>query len=278
MRLELENLAFGYGDRTIGEGVDLSLREGEIVALLGANGAGKTTLFKTVLGLLAARGGEIRLDGRPLSAWSRRERAMRIAYVPQAHAALFPFTVRDVVLMGRAARLPLFATPGRRDVETAMRMLSGLGMAHLAGRPYTEISGGERQMTLIARALAQEPAILVMDEPTASLDYGNQMRVLSHIRRLTARGLSIVLSTHNPDHAFLIADRVALLHEARLAALGAPEDVLTPRALKQLYDIDVVIGSVAGSPARLCAPRLDGQSGFPSRIAEKQRDGPVRSS
>jgi iron complex transport system ATP-binding protein len=256
MKLDLHGLSFGYGARTIGEAVTLSLVEGEVLALLGPNGAGKTTLFKTILGLLPLKTGEITLDGKPLSGWSRRERARRIAYVPQAHAALFPFTVRDVVLMGRAAHLTPFAMPGQGDVEIAMAALSSLGMEALAERAYTEISGGERQMVLIARALAQSPSILVMDEPTASLDYGNQMRLLAHVKQLAERGLSIILSTHNPDHAFLAADRVALLHEARLIALGPPPEVLTPDAMKQLYDIDVVIGSVAGSDARLCAPRL----------------------
>lgn len=257
MRLGLQRLAFGYGENTVGEDVTLSLVEGEVLALLGPNGAGKTTLFKTVLGLLPLKSGEITLDGKPLSGWSRRERARRIAYVPQAHAALFPFTVFDVVLMGRAAHLPPFAMPGPVDRAAATEALSGLGMSHLAERPYTEISGGERQMVLIARALAQSPSILVMDEPTASLDYGNQMRLLAHIRKLSRRGLSIILSTHNPDHAFLVADRVALLHAARLIALGPPAEILTSDAMKQLYGIDVVIGSVAGSDARLCAPLLE---------------------
>lgn len=257
MRLDLSRLSFGYGTGTVGEDVTLSLAEGEVLALLGPNGAGKTTLFKTVLGLLPLKAGEIMLDGKPLFGWSRRERARRIAYVPQAHAALFPFTVFDVVLMGRAAHLPPFAMPGTADRAAAEEALSSLGMDHLAKRPYTEISGGERQMILIARALAQSPSILVMDEPTSSLDYGNQMRLLAHIRRLSQRGLSIILSTHNPDHAFLVADRVALLHEARLIALGAPAEVLTSETMKRLYGIDVVIGSVAGSDARFCAPLLD---------------------
>ncbi len=254
MTLEIRGLAFGYGEHTVGADISLSLATGEVLALLGPNGAGKTTLFKTVLGLLPVKAGDILLDCKPLSAWSRRQRAKRIAYVPQAHAALFPFTVLEVVLMGRAPHLAPFSLPGSRDRRIAMEALAGLGVAHLAMRPYTEISGGERQMALIARALTQEPSILVMDEPTSNLDYGNQIRVLSLIRSLAERGLSVVLSTHNPDHAFLVADRVALLHASKLIALGSPRDVLTPATLKQLYDIDVVIGSVDGSKARLCAP------------------------
>ncbi|HEV7306577.1 ABC transporter ATP-binding protein [Ensifer sp.] len=255
MTLDIRDLAFGYGQRTVGAGISLSLAAGEVLGLLGPNGAGKTTLFKTVLGLLPAKAGNVLLDGKPLSAWPRRERAKRIAYVPQAHAALFPFTALEVVLMGRAPHLQPFASPGHRDRRIAWDALASLGMEHLAQRAYTEISGGERQIVLIARALAQEPSILVMDEPTANLDYGNQMRVLSHIRALAGRGLSIVLSTHNPDHAFQVADRVALLHAATIIALGRPAEVLTSAALHQLYNIDVVVGSIEGSSARLCAPR-----------------------
>lgn len=255
MILTVKTLAFGYRDREIGHGVDLSLQGGEVLALLGPNGAGKTTLFKTMLGLLPVKAGEVLLDGRPLSGWSRRERALRIAYVPQAHAAPFPFTVRDLVLMGRAAHLSAFALPGAHDRAIAEAALENLGIAKLADTPSTEISGGERQLALIARALAQEARIVVMDEPTASLDYGNQMRLLAHIRRLAADGLAIVLSTHNPDHALQAADRVALLKDGELTALGATRETLTPNALKTLYGIEVVIGSVPGSDAFVCAPR-----------------------
>ncbi|WP_312367699.1 ABC transporter ATP-binding protein [Ensifer sp.] len=255
MRLDVDQIAFGYGGRLVGQDISFTLEENEVLVLFGPNGAGKTTLFKTLLGLVPLRAGTIRLDGRPIGAWSGRERASRIAYVPQAHAALFPFTVEDLVLMGRAPHVGLFATPGRRDREVAAATLERLGIGHLASRAYTEISGGERQIALIARALAQEPSTLVMDEPTASLDYGHQMRVLDRVRELAGEGVSIVLSTHNPDHAFRVADRVALVFQSRIAALGPPEAVLTADALKQLYDIDVVIGTLAGSDARLCAPR-----------------------
>jgi iron complex transport system ATP-binding protein len=257
MMLDLHALSFGYSQLTIGSDVTLTVAKGEVLALLGANGAGKTTLFKTVLGLLPVQAGDVLLDGKPLSRWTRRERAKRIAYVPQAHAALFPFSVLDVVLMGRTAHLAPFAAPGWHDRDVATEALESLGIADLEGRPYTEISGGERQLALIARALAQQPEILVMDEPTANLDYGNQMRLLSHIRQLAARGISVILSTHNPDHVFMVADRVALLHEGKLVGLGSTKVVLTPEALKQLYDIDVVIGSIEGSAARLCAPRIN---------------------
>lgn len=255
--LELRNLSFGYQTRTIGHGVTLTLGRGDVLALLGPNGAGKTTLFKTMLGLLKPQVGEVLVEGISLDRLTAVERAKRFGYVPQAHAALFPFSVRDVVLMGRAARVAPFAVPSSTDRDIAMTALERLDMAHMAERPYTEISGGERQMVLIARALAQEPKILVMDEPTASLDYGNQMRVLSHVRRLAADGMAIVLSTHNPDHVFMVATRVALLHQGGMVGLGAPAEVLTPARVKQLYDIDVVMGMLPGSRFQVCSPRLD---------------------
>ncbi|TCL74831.1 ABC transporter ATP-binding protein [Rhizobium sp. BK251] len=274
MKLSVENLDFGYGGTAIGRNVSFGLAGGEVLCLLGPNGAGKTTLFKTVLGLIPAQGGRVTLDGNAIGALSNRERAQCMGYVPQAHAALFPFSVRDIVLMGRAARLSALEAPGARDHEAAQTALAALGVAELAERPYTEISGGERQIVLIARALAQEPQLLVMDEPTASLDYGNQMRVLAHIRRLAERGIAVIISTHNPDHAFLCADHVALLHDGRMEAFGAPEEVLTTAALKKLYDIDVVIGTVDGSSAKVCAPILGENLKTAARKQEIAHDGP----
>jgi iron complex transport system ATP-binding protein len=169
------------------------------VMALGPNGCGKTTLFRTILGLLPRQGGSVRLDGHDLATLSRRDVAQRIGYVPQAQAGYFPFTVREMVLMGRTAHLSLFATPSPRDDAVAERMLDTLGMLHLADHRYTEISGGERQLALIARALTQEPKLLVMDEPTANLDFGNQLLVLDRIGTLARQGMAIILSTHDPD-------------------------------------------------------------------------------
>jgi iron complex transport system ATP-binding protein len=179
-----------------------------------------------------------------------------MAYVPQAHAAFFPFTVRDVVLMGRTSRIGLFATPSAHDKVAADSALETLGIAALADRIYTQISGGERQLTLIARALAQEPRILVMDEPTASLDFGNQVRVLEQVRTLARAGIGIVLSTHDPDHAFLCADRVALLHDGAVVRLGPPETEITPESLHLLYRVDVAVIPVPGRGVRICVPSL----------------------
>ncbi len=175
MKLVTCGLAFGYAGEPVGRDVDLALEGGEVLCLLGPNGSGKTTLFKTLLGLLKVQAGEITLDSVPLADWSRRRLAQVMAYVPQAAAGYFPFTVLETVLMGRTARLGLFATPSRRDRLVAEAALAAVGIEHLENHIFTRLSGGQRQLTLIARALAQEPRILVMDEPTASLDFGNQI-------------------------------------------------------------------------------------------------------
>lgn len=251
------DLAFGYGTRTVGSGVSFSLGAGEVLCLLGPNGGGKTTLFKTLLGLLPAKAGRVTLDGGDLAKASRKEIARDIAYVPQAHAAFFPFSVREVVAMGRASRLGPFSAPGAADDAAVAAALATLGIQHLAEAIYTEISGGERQLALIARALAGAPRLLVMDEPTASLDFGNQARVLGQVRRLAKAGIAVILSTHDPDHALLCADRVAALHGGTLVAYGPPAQTITPALLRLIYGIDVVVATLPGLDAPVCAPVLD---------------------
>jgi len=258
MTLAAEQLGFGYRGRLVGSGVSLDIRNGEVLCLLGPNGGGKTTLMKTLLGLLPPIAGRVRLDGRDIAEMSRRELARIIGYVPQAHLAFFPFTVSDVVLMGRNAHIGLFAAPSRADRVVAERALATLGVAHLGERVYTEISGGERQLVLIARALAQEPRILIMDEPTASLDFGNQLRVLQQIAALARSGIAVVFSTHDPDHVFLCGDRVALLHDGGMEAVGAPEAVVTAEALKRLYGVEVQVVELPDHETRTCVPSVHG--------------------
>lgn len=254
MLLRVEELTFGYTGRAVGSEVSFALDAGEVLCLLGPNGGGKTTLFKTLLGLLPARSGRVRLGGSELPRLSRAEIARTVAFVPQAHAAFFPFTVREIVVMGRASRVGPFAAPGPSDEAAADRSLAALGIGHLTGKVYTEISGGERQLVLIARALSGEPRLLIMDEPTASLDFGNQARVLGQIRTLTRSGIAVLFSTHDPDHALLYADRVLALHGGRLVADGPPGATVTPALLRTLYGIDVVMVPVPGHPAPVCRP------------------------
>ena len=256
--LSAHALGFGYGAKAVGRGVDLEVRPREVLCLLGPNGSGKTTLFKTMLGLLPAQAGEVRLDGAPLAGLARPEIARRVAYVPQAHAAHFPFTVIDMVVMGRTAHLGLFASPSQDDRRRARAALATLGIADLAEAEYTRISGGQRQLALIARSLAQEAPAIVMDEPTASLDFGNQVVVLAEIKRLAAQGLAIVLSTHDPDHAFSIGNRVALLDGGRLIAQGDPHDVLTAERLQAVYRVSVVVEQLSQGQT-VCAPDYGAQ-------------------
>ena len=246
-------LAFGYRGKPVGRDVDLEVRAGEVVCLLGPNGSGKTTLFKTMLGLLPPQGGEVRLGGRPIGALARNAIARSVAYVPQAQAAHFPFRVADMVVMGRTAHMGPFAAPSREDQAKAGAALEALGIGALADAEYTRVSGGQRQLVLVARALAQDAPAIVMDEPTASLDFGNQVVVLSEVRRLAARGLAVLLSTHDPDHAFSIGHRVALLDAGRLVAHGPPDAVLTPERLHAVYGVRVAVERLPQGQT-VCAP------------------------
>jgi iron complex transport system ATP-binding protein len=253
--LEARNVAIGYGGNVVARDIDVSLRAGEVVCLLGPNGSGKTTLFKTLLGLIVRLGGTIAIAGRPIESWRPGQLALCQAYVPQANVAVFPYRVIDMVLMGRTARLGVFSAPSAADRDRAWNTLELLGIAHLAEREYTRISGGQRQLTLIARALAQEAPSIVMDEPTASLDFGNQALVLREVARLARSGLGIVLSTHHPDHAFAIATRVLLLHDGRVIADGPPREVLTRQRLEQVYGVAVSVDTLADGRIS-CVPLL----------------------
>jgi iron complex transport system ATP-binding protein len=253
MRLSARHLDIGYRNHVVGRDISLDLDPGEVLCLLGPNGAGKTTLFRTLLGLQRPLGGAVLVDDVPIGRLRPVEIAQRMAYVPQAHVTEFSFTVLDVVLMGRTARLRPFASPGASDERVAREKLGELGIAELADADYTRISGGQRQLALIARALAQGAPILVLDEPTASLDFGNQTMVLGRIRALASAGYGIVLSTHDPDHALLVASRVAVIADGGLRAIGAPENVVTAATLSAIYRTDVLVEETA-SGRRVCVP------------------------
>ena len=250
--LEARGLAVGHRGRVVGRDFDVSLAGGEVLALLGPNGGGKTTLLRTLLGLLPPLAGDLRLDGKPLGRLSARERARLMAYVPQVHAGAFAFTVEEVVLMGRSAHGDLLSRPGARDRAVAAAATERLGIAHLAGRPYTEISGGERQLALIARALAQEPRVVILDEPTASLDFGNQGKVTREMQALAAGGLGVIFSTHDPNHALRHADRALLIRDGVRLAHGPVGEVITRAMLAALYG--AAIHEIVGADGRAFLP------------------------
>ena len=256
-RLAVEDLSYGYPGRTVGHDIGFTVGTGEVLCVLGRNGEGKSTLFRTILGLLPPRAGVVQVDGEPISGWSPRRRAQAFGYVPQNSGGAFPFTIADLVLMGRTAHRGVFAAPSGADRRAAEEAIAALGIEHLAQREWLRVSGGERQLALVARALAQEPLILVLDEPTASLDFGNQVRVLDAVRSLAERrGLSVLVSTHHPEQAFACADRVAVLAGGALLQIGAPADVITRETLRACYSVDVVVLPVADDRYRVCVPSL----------------------
>jgi ABC-type cobalamin/Fe3+-siderophores transport system ATPase subunit len=260
-RLVVESLSFRYASRTgdvrVFENVSLSLASGEVTVLLGPNGTGKSTLLKCMAGLLRPQQGRVLLDGVDVATIRPARLARRVGYVPQSNISTFPFRVRDVVVMGRAPHLNTLESPSARDVEIASGTMEQTGITHLADRSCHEISAGEWQMVLLARALAQQPDVLLLDEPTAHLDIGNQARILNAVRRLSRQGFTIVMASHAPDHAFMAGNRVAILKDRQLLALGCPDDVITPETLRRVYGVEVQVAdlySLAGR--RVCVPVL----------------------
>ncbi|AME04255.1 ABC transporter ATP-binding protein [Selenomonas sp. oral taxon 136] len=255
MLLELKSVSCGYGEKAIFQDISFSVARGETLCLLGPNGVGKTTLFKTILGLLPPMAGEILLSGENISAWTVEERARRIAYVPQMHTPPFPFTVHDVVVMGRAAHISSFGIPGKKDRRIADDAIEMLGIGHLAQKIYTKISGGERQIVLLARAIAQQPQLLCMDEPTASLDFGNQVLVMNRIRALGAAGITVMMTTHAPSHAFYCADHTAVMGRDGVFFVGRTNNVITEERLERLYGVTAKIVGYENIPeTRTCVP------------------------
>ncbi len=257
--LELNQISCGYGKKIIIKDITLTMKRGEIVCLLGPNGVGKTTLFKTILGFIQLKNGKILIEGEDISGWNRKKMAKAIAYVPQAHHSSVSFTVLDIVLMGRTASLGFLKSPGKTDILIAEQILENMGIGNLRDISYSRISGGQQQMTLIARALAQEAKILVMDEPTSSLDYGNQIKILEQINSLAKRGLGVIMTSHYPNHAFLCATKAALLQRNHCFVTGRVDDIVFEESLKETYGIDVRIASVSdafGRNVKGCIPVL----------------------
>ena len=257
--LEVQGLSCGYGGHAVLEDISFSLAAGDVLVLLGPNGVGKTTLFKTVLGFLPRLAGAVLVDGEDTRSWSRKRFSQAVAYVPQTHDAAFGFAVRDMVLMGRTPDLDGLGSPDREDERIADEVIEALGLVRLADRDCTTLSGGELQMVLVARALAQQPRLLVMDEPCANLDLGNQTLLLRRVAELAGGGLSVIVTSHDPNHAFFLDSQVVCIARDKTVTGGRASEVLTPELLGTLYGIDIGVGDIAGASGghvQACAPIL----------------------
>lgn len=253
MRLDIDDLAFSYdGGRCVIDGLTLGYESPEALCILGANGTGKSTLLQCVIGALGPTRGEVRIDGRPVGSFSARDLARRIAYIPQMHVPAFDYPVVDVVTMGRTSLIGRFSTPSSADEDRALEKLDFLGIAHLRDKPYTQISGGERQLVMIASALAQEPDVLVLDEPTAHLDFGNQYRFVKLAEQLCAQGMGVIMTTHFPDHALELGGTTAIMRKGRIEHVGRAREVVTAENLRALYGIDVSVCALGGR--LVCVP------------------------
>ncbi|MGL6314252.1 ABC transporter ATP-binding protein [Vibrio sp. WXL103] len=256
LSLHLQDGSCGYGQRRILQHINLTIRSGEFFSLLGPNGVGKTTLFRSLLGLSPLLSGRLTLNHRPLSSYSERERSSLIAYVSQHHRSSFAYRGMDAVLLGRCGQRGLLASPSKQDYVIAEEAMARLGISHLSDKTFDQMSGGEQQLIMIARALAQQAKIIMLDEPTASLDLANQQRVLSQLTALAAQGIGIVMSTHAPSQVFACGGQVALLSPDTDPKVGRVDEVLEEFALSQAYGVDVYVREVNGPTGRMrwCNP------------------------
>ncbi|MFZ5468218.1 MAG: ABC transporter ATP-binding protein [Myxococcota bacterium] len=254
--LEVREVVAGYGPHEVLRAVSFAVREGELWAVLGPNGAGKSTLLRALAGLLPLRGGEVALAGRALRSYGRRELAQTVAWVPQATEAESGFTGLELALLGRSPHLGFGGLPSGGDVARARAALEEMGVGHLAARSTAEVSGGERRLFWLARALVQSPRVLFLDEPTAFLDVRHQVRSLERVRAYVTKGAAAVAVLHDVNLAAAFADQVVLLREGKVLAQGEARKVLTGELLEELFDVPMT-GADAPGGQRLFAPRSE---------------------
>ena len=250
---EVKNISFDYDGEVIFSDISFSIERGDVLCILGPNGTGKTTLIKCLNGLNEINSGEILINGEDIKGLSFRQISKHVGYIPQSHVPSFPFKVFDVVLMGRAPYLNLTDSPKEEDGKIALDALKTLGIEGLKDKEYTNLSGGERQLVFLARVLCQKPDILILDEPTSHLDFGNQIKLLEIIDNLAKSGLSIIMSSHFPDHAFLSSTKVAIMKNKKFIDFGTPDDVVTEENLKRAYSIDVKLMEL-DDKRKVCVP------------------------
>ncbi len=255
MSIRIEELSFSYGEHEVLKNISFEANYGEFWSILGANGVGKSTLFRCILGLLPSSGGRRVICGTDAAQLSTSELARKIAYIPQSHNPVFNYSVFDMVLMGTTAQTGKFSSPGSAHRASAEDALARLGISHLAQRGYANLSGGERQLVLIARAIAQNAKILLMDEPSSSLDFGNRLRVMQTARKLTKEGYCIIQSTHDPEQAFFYSDRILAMHNGRVLSCGAPKEIFDAELISTLYGIEVEVHNIKNDALRVCIPK-----------------------
>jgi len=257
MKFDVTALKGGYGKHMVIHDVSFSVEKGQMTYVLGANGCGKTTLFKIIIGYKERMAGQISVDGCDISKLTKREMAGIVAYIPQQHVPAFNYSVKDVVVMGRAAHLPPFGVPGKADFDLVDQSLNILGIEGLADIEYTRISGGQQQLVLIARAICQQAKMIVMDEPLQSLDFVNQDMVTRTLRKLVRKGYSIIISTHTAIHNYDKQDKALLMNKTGGAAFGDIEEILTKEAIARAYGmpIETMMGEDgSGGKHLLCVP------------------------
>lgn len=245
MIIEVKNAAYCYHETDkIFENTSFSVNKGEILSILGPNGCGKTTLLKCLNGLFRLRSGDICIGGNNLHSLKISDIGKKIGYVPQKQDGTFPYTVFEMVLMGRAPHMGIFSSPSRKDIKIAGGVIESMGISHLANKPYTCISGGEAQLVLIARALTAEPVVLLLDEPTSHLDFKNQKIILNVLDDLTRKkDLAVIMTTHFPDHALSISHKALLMGNGKTGMVGRTDDIITECNLKDVFGINVKIVS-----------------------------------
>lgn len=252
--LEIRDAAFSYDDiENIFEGINLKVEKGDVVCILGPNGCGKTTLIKCLNKLHELKEGAVFINGKNIKNINRREIARNIGYIPQGHIPTFAFSVLDVVLVGRAPHLDFFDTLGEEDYRISESALKKFGLYEMKDKPYTSLSGGEQQLVFFARVIAQEPHMLILDEPTSHLDFGNQLKTLDIISKLASDGLSVVMTSHFPDHAFISSNKVAIMKDRKFMDIGKPDEVITRRNMEEAYGIQVEIVDI-GYNRKVCVP------------------------
>ena len=240
--ISAKNINFSYAAKPVMEDVSFAIDEAQIVSIIGPNGSGKTTLLKIINGTLFPDAGQMLIDGKETSRWSRKDIAQKVAIVPQETAVIFPFYAEEIVLMGRFPHLSNYRFEDKKDYRIVHEAMEKTDTLAFAARRFDELSAGERQRVLIARALAQEPKVLLLDESTVFLDLKHQAQFLALLRQLnTAQQLTVIFVTHDINLAAQHADRIILLYSGKIYAIGKPAEVITAANIKEVYDVDSLI-------------------------------------